>query len=161
MNSKKSVVIEEFEVHNKVTFYTLRYTADKESEADKFFSLEYEYKKFIEDISIIGKMIDKIGENGAFDRNFRREGKFKDNVGALPEHLYSSKLRLYVIHVSENIVILGNGGKKTTKTYNVDVHLNNCVELLQTIDGLFKSRVKKGTIIIYGQKLMGDLTFNI
>lgn len=74
--------------------------------------------------------------NGAFERNFRYEGKMKDNVVALS--IDSKKLRLYCLRISDQILIVGNGGVKNTRTYNESVELNGYVMDLQKFDELLK-----------------------
>ena len=161
MNSKKKITIEVFEEHDKVTFYSIRIDSNEDLEADDFFGKSFDYKKFEEDIGIMSKVIDKIGEKGAKPRNFRAAGNPVDDVGSLPEYLYSSKLRLYAIRLSDEIVILGNGGLKTTKTYNEDPYLNECVETLMKIDRFLKSRIKNGTVTLYKSQLFGNLNFTL
>lgn len=161
MNSKKKIEIEIFEEHDKVTFYTLRYVDEDLSETEVFFQGIIDSRKFDEDLEIISKMIDKIGENGAKQNNFRKAGTPKDGVGAIPEYLYSSKLRLYAIRLNENIVILGNGGLKTTKTYNEDPHLDGCVELLIKVDKLLKHKIRTNQVSLYNKQLYGNLIFRI
>tara|TARA_R110002012_G_scaffold55398_4_gene141460 strand:- start:123387 stop:123878 length:492 start_codon:yes stop_codon:yes gene_type:complete len=161
VNSKRKISIEVFEDHDKVTFYSIRIDSNKDLETDSFFDKTFNYKKFEEDIGIISKMIDKIGENGAKTRNFRNAGTRSDGVGSLPEYLYSSKLRLYAIHLNSKIVILGNGGLKSTKAYNDDPYLNDCVEVLRELDRHLKSRIKKGTVVVYENQLMGNLNFTL
>jgi len=161
VNSKKKVTIEVFEEHDEVTFYSIRINSNEDLEADDFFGKTFDYKKFEEDIGIMSKVIDRIGEKGADPRNFRRAGKSVDDVGALPDYLYSSKLRLYAIRLSDNIVILGNGGLKTTKTYNEDPYLNECVETLMKIDRFLKSRLKNRSVTLYKSQLFGNLNFTL
>lgn len=55
--------------------------------------------------------INKIAQNGAFERFFRPEGKMADHVVALP--VLTSKLRLYCLRLSDKILILGNKGLVT------------------------------------------------
>jgi hypothetical protein len=99
-------------------------------------------------------------EKGAFERHFRvREGKFNDNVCAIPIELENCEIRLYVLRLSDNIVILGNGGLKTTDTYNKNPQLSSCVELLQKVDGYLKSRIGKKQVNIINKKLIGNLHF--
>ena len=157
---KSKINIELFEEHEKVNFYTLRFVDDI-SEVDKFLDKFPEGSEYDEDIDIIIKWVDRIGERGAHERHFRREGKRSDDVMAMPTPIETSKLRLYVIRLSEEIVILGNGGLKTTRTYNEDPILNECVELLQEIDHFIKSRLKKKTIEIDNKELVGNLTFHL
>lgn len=153
----KSVInIELFEEHDKVNFYTIR-LQDEETEIDKFFDMFPEGCEFDEDIDMIIKWLDQIGERGALERYFRPEGRRKDNVWAIP--IDTSYLRIYVL--SDNIVILGNGGNKTTETYNEDKFLSKCVELLQKIDGYLISRINKGQTSMHQKQLFGNLVFNL
>lgn len=161
MNSSREIVIEIFEEHSKVNFYSLRYVSEELSETDIFFENVLVQEDLIEDVEIISKMIDKIGEHGAELRHFRNAGNKSDKVGALPEYLKSSKLRLYAIRVNSEIVILGNGGIKNTKTYNEDPFLNECVELLKKIDYLLGIKLTKNKVFIFRKELMGDLKFYI
>ncbi|MEA3316805.1 MAG: hypothetical protein U9R54_02495 [Bacteroidota bacterium] len=149
------IKIELFEEHENVNLYTLRFRRE-ETEVDKFLDQFPEGCKYDEDIDIIIKWIDRIGKKGALKRYFRPEGK---NIWAVP--IETNSLRLYVLRLSDEILILGNGGLKTTRTYNEDPNLNVCVELLQTIDGYIKARIRKGAIQIYGKQIFGNTTFHL
>ncbi|MBK7626043.1 MAG: hypothetical protein IPJ16_02375 [Bacteroidales bacterium] len=155
---KKKLEIELFEEHTNVNIYTVRYQNDL-SEFDKFLNKYPLGCEFDEDIDIIVTWITKIGEKGALERYLRPEGKFKDNVYAIP--IETTNLRLYVIRISDHIIILGNGGNKKTKTYNEDPELNSYVEQLQSIDVLLRSRLIKGAIQIFEKQLFGKLEFEI
>lgn len=159
MNPNQEIIIELFEEHAQVNFYSIRFSENDLTETDYFFDNALANKDLEEDINILSKLIDKIGENGANPRHFRFAGSRTDKVTALPEYLSSSNLRLYAIRVSEKIVILGNGGLKTTKTYNEDPFLNKCVEILKTIDRFLDSRLKNESVFIFRKQLMGNLKF--
>lgn len=161
MNSKREIIIELFEEHSEVNFYSIRYSDNELSEAELFFDKVLGEDELEEDVGILSKLLDKIGENGAEPRHFRHAGTRRDKVAALPEYLSSTNLRLYAIRINEKIVILGNGGLKTTKTYNEDPFLNECVETLKEIDRFISSRIKKGQTIIFRKEIMGDLKFYI
>lgn len=161
MNSNQEIVVEIFEEHSKVNFYSIRYSDNELSEAESFFDKVLDDDDLEEDVEILSKVIDKIGENGALPRHFRHAGTKQDKVGALPEYLSSSNLRLYAIRLTEEIVILGNGGLKTTKTYNEDPFLNECVETLKKLDRFLETRLNNGKTIIFRKQLMGDLKFYI
>ena len=150
------IEIELFEEHDKVNFYTLRFE-DEETEVDKFLNQFPEGCKYDKDIDIIIRWVDEIGKRGALERYFRPEGKRKDDVWAIP--IETTSLRLYVIRLTEQIVILGNGGVKATKSYNEDPILTEYVELLQEVDGYMKAKIKKGQLNIYQKQLFGNLTF--
>ena len=53
---------------------------------------------------------------------------------ALPSHLETTSLRLYLLNIQSRILILGNGGLKSTAKYQEDANLNKCVETLQKIN---------------------------
>lgn len=155
---KSKIEIVEFEEYEKVKFYTLKYQ-EEETEVDKFFEQFSEDFDYEEDIDIITKWFERIGERGALERYLRPEGKRKDTVWAIP--LETCNLRLFLLRLSDEIIILGNGGRKTTATYNEDPFLNSCVELLQEIDGYIRSRLSKGKLSIYGKQIFGNTTFHI
>jgi hypothetical protein len=155
---KSKIEIELFEEHEKVDFYTIRFQ-DEETEVDKFLDHFPEGCEYDNDIDILIKWIDEIGRRGAIERYFRPEGKRGDNVCAIP--IETSSLRLYVIRLTEQIVILGNGGIKSTATYNEDPVLIGFVTLLQEVDGYIRERVKKGQLIIYQKNLFGNLTLHL
>lgn len=70
----------------------------------------------------------------------------RDNVNALL--LDSHCLRLYCLRLSDEVLILGNGGVKTTRTYQEDEELNGYVMDLQRFDELLKEAQRKGSITI-------------
>jgi hypothetical protein len=155
---KSTVNIELFEEHEQVNFYTLRFQG-QETEVDKFLDQFPEGCKYDEDIDIIIKWMDKIGETGALERYFRPESRANDQIWAIP--IETSNLRLYVIRISQEILIIGNGGVKSTRTYNEDPILNGHVELLQKIDRFINSRIKDGSITVTQKQLEGNLKFNL
>lgn len=108
----------------EVTFYTVRQCVDdvdhEYSETEKFIrefqdADHYNYEEF----AILLKLIEQIGERGAFVRYFRQEDK-AEALPSKPRNVkdliikVDSKLRLYCIRLSDNVVILCNGGVKNT-----------------------------------------------
>lgn len=69
-----------------------------------------------------------------------------DNVKALA--IYSRKLRLYCLRISDKILILGNGGVKTTRTYQENEKLSGYVMDLQTFDKVLLKAQKTGRVTI-------------
>ena len=88
-------------------------------------------------------------------------GKKNDKVAALPSHLDTGKLRLYCICYNENLLILGNGGKKTTRSYQEDPILNQYVEDMLKINKELWWKIEKGEIHFEGIELAGNLSFYI
>lgn len=69
-----------------------------------------------------------------------------DNVKALA--IDSRKLRLYCLRISDQILILGNGGVKFTRTYQEDNVLSGYVVDLQAFDKALLEAQKDGKITI-------------
>lgn len=69
-----------------------------------------------------------------------------DSVKALA--IDSRKLRLYCLRISDQILILGNGGVKTTRTYQENEQLSGYVMDLQTFDKVLIKAQKAGKVTI-------------
>lgn len=91
--------------------------------------------------------------SGFLERYFRPEGKMKDRVCALP--LSSGRLRLYCLRLSDSVLIIGNGGHKTTKKYQESEELNGYVISLQKLDELIKHGISTGDITIEKRNIEG------
>lgn len=128
-----------------------------------------EFEKFIttfqtthlRDLQQIIRRLDAIKQQGAEDRHFRYEGRIRDRVKGLPSHMETTNLRLYCLNMENKVLILGNGGLKTTRTYNEDPILNRAVETLQKIDIEIRRKERQETVYIRGSQLIGELTFTI
>ena len=124
------------------------------SEFSKFMTRFKDNGKLQRDYQLILYALQKILENGVFERYFRREGRMSDRVCALP--IDSGKLRLYCLRISDKILILGNGGIKATRTYNENSELNGYVLDLQKFDALLKEAEKEGSIKIEETNITGS-----
>ena len=76
-----------------------------------------------------------------------------DGVVALP--VYQSGLRLYCLRLSDSVLIVGNGGVKSTRTYQEDEDLNGYVISLQILDNLLKSDIENGIVRIEKTQIIG------
>lgn len=56
---------------------------------------------------------------------------------------------------------MGNGGLKSTATYQEDENLHRQVKTLQKIDIELKQREKEKVIVVTGTELLGELSFTI
>lgn len=158
MKSEIKLKIVLFEEYEKVNFYTIQYDGETDNEFNKFINQFVHLPEYKNDLQIITAWIDKIAERGALERNFRTaESKMNDGVCAIP--IETSKLRLYCIRISDEILILGCGGIKNAKTYNVNSKLNNCVSSLAKIDKYIKTKQRTNKISINGKTITGDLSF--
>ena len=80
---------------------------------------------------------------------------------ALPSHLDTTNLRLYCLNISHKVLILGNGGIKSTQTYQEDPKLHRTVQTLQKIDIKIKQLENKKVVSIIGTNLNGPMEFSI
>ena len=131
---------------DKCTIYTLQFEGENETEFERFYSKFKDDAVYNPDLMRIVAFINKIAQNGAFERLFRPEGKMSDHVVALP--VIASKLRLYCLRLSDKILILGNGGVKNSRTYDEDDTLKGYVITLQDFERLLKEGQQKGLVII-------------
>ena len=156
---EKNLFIELLEDNGKVSLYSPRFEGEQYTEFEKFLLAYKEH--YPDDVKQIVYRLDIAKREGAQDRHFRYEGKMRDRVMALPSHLETTSLRLYLLNIQSRILILGNGGPKSTAKYQEDANLNKCVEILQKIDIELKLREKKKVITIKGTQLLGELEFCI
>lgn len=156
---EKNLLIELLESGEKVSLYSPRFEGEQYTEFEKFL-LEYK-NSYIKDLQVLIRRIDIIKRQGAEDRFFRYEGTMHDRVMALPSHLDSTNLRLYCLNIERKILILGNGGLKTTSTYQEDKHLHKAVQTLQKIDIEIRQMQNKRLVIVNGTNLNGPLSLAI
>lgn len=128
------------------TIYTIQFQNESETEFERFYNKFKDDAVYNPDLMRIVAFINKIAQNGAFERLFRPEGKMSDHVVALP--ILTSKLRLYCLRLSDKILILGNGGVKNSRTYNEDDNLSGYVITLQNFEQLLKEGQQKGLVTI-------------
>ena len=133
--------------------------SDVESECERFYAKFRNESVYNEDFERLLNIIGRIADFGAFERFFRPEGKISDRVCALP--VLKSRLRLYCLRLSDRILILGNGGVKTTRTYNEDDTLKGYVITLQNFDKLITEGVKNGSIVVSENTIETENTFDI
>lgn len=141
------------------TIYTIQFLSEDESEFERFYTKFKDDAELNPDLMRIVAFINQIADLGALERYFRPEGKFNDSVCALP--VIQSKLRLYCLRLSDKILVLGNGGKKTTRTYNQDPVLQGYVITLQNFEKLLKEGQASGTVSITENTIETDNIFNL
>jgi hypothetical protein len=102
--------------------------------------------------------------NGIKERHFRPEGNMNDRTYALPLYTIprpkqcNGTLRLYCIRLSDQLLILGGGGKKITQTYDEDAVLSDKVQTLQSTDNTLRELEKEGIDI---HQSINNLIINI
>ena len=156
---ERNLLIELLEGGEKVSLYSPHFEGEEYSEFEKFL-LAYK-DTYPNDVRQLVYRLDIIKRDGARDMHFRYEGTRRDRVMALPSHLETTSLRLYLLNIQAKILILGNGGLKNTATYEEDENLHRQVKQLQKIDIELKQREKNNVIVVTGTELLGELSFTI
>lgn len=149
----KNAFLKTIEQNDNVSLYSICFNGSDISEFEDFLMKFKDNSTLNQDFQRIIVALEKIIERGALERFFRMEGKMSDHVTALS--LDSRCLRLYCLRISDEILILGNGGVKTTRTYQEDEELSGYVMDLQSFDELLKQAQKKGTITIEKNLIVG------
>ena len=134
------------EQNDNVGMFSICFDGHDLSEFEKFLNEFKDNATYNKDFNVILLALSKIIDKGALERFFRNEGRMNDNVKALA--IDSRKLRLYCLRISDQILILGNGGVKTTRTYQEDSKLSGYVMDLQTFDKVLLNGQKSGKITI-------------
>ncbi|MBR1574049.1 MAG: hypothetical protein IJ652_04290 [Bacteroidales bacterium] len=161
MNVKKKATVELLNESEKASLYSISFEMDGTSEFEKFvaeFEMNATYNR---DYQRIIAALQAILRIGALERFFRPEGSMYDSVTALP--IESGKLRLYCLRLSDQIVILGNGGVKKTRSYEEDPKLYGYVLDLQRFEKILNENIEKGYVSIEEKQLTGieDIAFEI
>lgn len=150
--------IELVEQYPKLNLYSIRLDGNQYTEIENFvlkFSENQEYK---DDLDAILSWLDNIIKKGALERYFRPESKYGSGVKAIP--IYVNNLRLYCIRISDNILIVGNGGIKDADKWQESPTLSPIVKLLEDTEKFIKSRLKNQTLCISPDgELIGNLNF--
>lgn len=141
-----SVTLKTIEQNDNVGMFSICFDGSEEREFERFLNEFKDNATLNKDFNVILLALSKIIDKGALERFFRNEGKMSDNVKALA--IDSHKLRLYCLRISDQILILGNGGVKTTRTYQEDDKLSGYVMDLQTFDRVLLNAQKSGKVTI-------------
>ena len=125
-------VLEEFYQFRLVTYYTVRWDEVDSSETDKFIQ-KFQRSGLSKDFNEIIALIEEIGNNrGAKDMYFRRyAGKASElpplgifEINSFEIAFFDNKLRLFCLKLSQQVVVLFNGGKKESQKTQDSPDLN-------------------------------------
>lgn len=141
-----TATLKTIEQNDNVGLFSICFDGSELSEFEKFLNEFKDNATYNKDFNVILLALSKIIDKGAIERFFRNEGKMNDNVKALA--IDSRKLRLYCLRISDQILILGNRGIKTTRTYEEDSKLSGYVMDLQTFDKVLLNAQKSGKVTI-------------
>lgn len=145
----------------KVGLYSILFEDKNETEFREFMRKFKDNAKLNKDFQAIVRAIDRIIANGAIERYFRPEGRMADRVAALA--IDSHRLRLYCLRISDQILIMGNGGVKDTRTYEESKELYGYVMDLQKFDELLTQAQQNDIIQIEQTVITGieQATFSL
>ena len=141
-----TATLKTIEQNDNVGMFSICFDGSEVSELEKFLNELKDNATYNKDFNVILLALSKIIDKGALERFFRNEGRMNDNVKALA--IDSRKLRLYCLRISDQILILGNGGVKNTRTYQEDSKLSGYVMDLQTFDKVLLKAQKSGKVTI-------------
>lgn len=82
-----------------------------------------------------------------------------DSVVALP--VLKSKLRLYCLRLTDNILVLSNGDVKNSRTYEKNNTLQGYVMDLQKFERLLLQEMRSGNVKITEKEIITDKTFDL
>lgn len=142
----KEAKLKTLEQSDNVSLYSICFDGNAISEYETFVQKFKDDATLNTDYKNIILALEKIVAVGAFERFFRPEGKMSDRVAALS--IDSRKLRLYCLRISDQILIVGNGGRKDTRTYEESAELSGYVMDLQAFDKMLAEAQKAGTVTI-------------
>lgn len=139
-----------------ITIYTVRFEGSKLSETNSFVK-EYSRTGFAEDLDMISSWLGYLKDRGAEPRYFRSE----NNVSAGP--VAFSRLRIYCIRCSQNIVILDGGGEKKGQKTQDGPETWKAMKLMMEIDKRLIEKIRDGDIYYSSDlmKLEGELFIDI
>lgn len=149
----KEATLKTIEQNDNVSLYSICFDGCEESEFERFLIAFKDNATLNRDFQTILFALSKIIDQGALERFFRIEGRMNDNLCALS--IDSRRLRLYCLRISDKILIVGNGGVKTTRTYQEDEILSGYVMDLQKFDVLLTEAQKNGKIRIENNVITG------
>ena len=158
MNVKKKATVALLNESEKASLYSISFEMDGTTEFEKFVTEFESNATYNRDYQRIIAALQAILRIGALERFFRPEGGMYDSVHALP--IESGKLRLYCLRLSDQIVILGNGGVKNTRTYEEDPKLYGYVLDLQKFEKILNEKIAKGYVSIEEKDLPGIENIN-
>lgn len=150
---KKKTTVELIASSETASLYSISFEIDGKTEFEKFVEAFEADATYRNDYRRILAALQVVLEVGALERFFRPEGKIEDDLVALP--LDRGKLRLYCLRISDQILVIGNGGIKDVKRYEDSRQLLGYVMDLQKFDRLLQAMLESGSIVIEERVLKG------
>lgn len=113
------------------------------------------------DLMGIVRRLKSLGNTTGCSENFFKldEGLDPDDLVCALYDVPKINLRLYCIRLSDQITILGDGGPKTTRTWQEDKNLEREVHAMMNVSRILRTKIRNGDLRISadGLRLEGDL----
>ena len=148
---------------SKVSYYTVQVDGRPLSEFRDFQTRMQQNEKDKKQVAEINRLIENIGKkHGAQERFFKREG-FAERLPPATYHFIDSDgetdfgLRLYCVRISEEVVILLNGDRKTAQSLKDCPNCKPHFDFANKIsDAIYKAKTKEEIEIDGFDILMDD-----
>jgi hypothetical protein len=156
--------IEEIYTYRKVKYYTARLEGEPHSEMEKFilrFEIDVDFQNDFENIVTLLGTLGNV--KGAKSRYFRDESAAQALPPEIREALrenwvqfIDANLRLFCLRMSDEIVILLNGGIKSSQKTNDSPDLAGKFRFAQQVSKAIDLKIKHRELQVVGKQLIGD-----
>ena len=162
----KFVAIRLFKTFKEVAYYTFLVEGREQAETDAFFTRFENDPVLANDLNLLVTWMQEIGQKrGAKSRYFR----FENDASALPPpakimaELGSSycQFRLYCIRLSDEIVILANGGLKTSQTVQNSPQLMAHFRFANRMAQQLIELIQAGELVLDGKQIVNVDTIEL
>ncbi|NJN25196.1 MAG: hypothetical protein HC819_04055 [Cyclobacteriaceae bacterium] len=166
--------IEEAIAYKEVTYYTIRFEHEKNSEFEKFILKHGSDKTIHNEFNDLIALLKRLGEEiGAKERYFSRKEKKAEALppkwnNLLPKerrlHVkFQHNLRLYCMRISDEIVFLFNGGVKTPGPITAQECkiVRKYFEMANKLVEVIEEAIKENNIVLSGIKLEIEKDFEL
>lgn len=149
-----------------MAYYTFIVEGREHSETDAFFTQFENEQNLANDLNLLAAWIEEIGQNrGAKSRYFR----FENAAAALPPparimaELGNSYciFRLYCIRLTDEIVILANGGCKTSQTVQNSPELVTHFRFANKMAQQLIELIQSGELVLEGKQIIDVETIEL
>ena len=140
----------------RVYFYTIRLNDAPHTEAEAFRMRFLDHPTFGSDYLEIANILKQISRRGAQQRYFRHE---RAAEALPPKWVRNARLRQYLLRLSDNVVILGNGCVKETRTAQESRDCNPKFQLMNKLSEKITHLCISGDLEITYTGLEGELEF--
>jgi hypothetical protein len=144
------------------SLYTVMVDAPGDAITTKFDQFIEKYRsKYPIELMDIARRLNSLGNITGCTENFFKldEGLDPDDLVCALYDVPEINLRLYCIRLSDQITILGDGGPKTTRTWQEDRNLEKEVHAMMDVSRIIRTKLKNRDLRISadGLRLEGDL----